>query len=115
MNNRNKITTNSRNVLTIASSLLVLLTILVSGCGKDEKKAPPAMPVTVAEVKSETVPIYLDYVGTTQSIQTVDINARVEGFLIKRGFKDGADVENGQLLFIIDPRPFEASLQAAQA
>lgn len=115
MNNRNKITTNSRNVLTIASSLLVLLTILVSGCGKDEKKAPPAMPVTVAEVKSETVPIYLDYVGTTQSIQTVDINARVEGFLIKRGFKDGADVENGQLLFIIDPRPFEASLQSAQA
>ena len=115
MNNRNKITTNSRNVLTIASSLLVLLTLLVSGCGKDEKKAPPAMPVTVADVKSETVPIYLDYVGTTQSIQTVDINARVEGFLIKRGFEDGADVEQGQLLFIIDPRPFEADLQAAQA
>ena len=73
------------------------------------------MPVTVAPVESETVPIYLDYVGTTDSIQTVDINARVEGFLIKRAFEDGADVKEGQLLFVIDPRPFEADLAAAQA
>ena len=98
-----------------AASVLALLVITVTGCGKDEKQAPPALPVTVAEVTTETVPIYLEYVGSTQSIQTVDINARVEGFLVKRAFKDGADVEDGALLFVIDPRPFEADLQSAQA
>jgi len=97
-------------------SFSLALFISVWGCGKDEKKAaPPPMPVTVAPVESKTVPIYLDYVGTTDSIQTVDINARVEGFLIKRAFTDGADVKEGQLLFVIDPRPFEADLAQAQA
>lgn len=105
----------SDNVLPL-SSLLVLLLVIAAGCGKDDKtKTPPAMPVTVAEVKSETVPVYLDYVGFTASIQSVDINARVEGFLIERAFKDGADVKQGDLLFVIDPRPFEAALDAARA
>lgn len=96
-------------------SFSLALFVSAAGCGKEEKKAPPPMPVTVAPVESETVPIYLDYVGTTDSIQTVDINARVEGFLIKRAFTDGADVKEGQLLFVIDPRPFEADLAQAQA
>jgi len=61
------------------------------------------------------VPIYLDYVGILQSIESVDINARVEGFLVERAFKDGADLQEGDLLFIIDPRPFQADLEAAKA
>ena len=96
-------------------SISLALFVMAAGCGKEEKKSSPPMPVTVAPVESETVPIYLDYVGTTDSIQMVDINARVEGFLIKRAFEDGADVKEGQLLFVIDPRPFEADLAAAQA
>jgi RND family efflux transporter MFP subunit len=111
---RTRLKNSCRNILKAAPYFAVLLFFL-AGCGKDEKKAPPAMPVTVAQVKSETVPLYLEYVGTTQSIQTVDINARVEGFLVKRAFKDGADLEEGDLLFVIDTRPFEASLQQAQA
>lgn len=103
-----------RHILQTAS-VLALVLLAVTGCGKEEKKAPPAVPVTVAEVKSETVPIYLEYVGTTQSIQTVDINARVEGFLVNRAFKDGADLLEGDLLFVIDTRPFEADLKAAEA
>lgn len=100
----------------VLSSVLFFIMIVSLGCGKDDKnKTPPAVPVTVAEVKSETVPVYLDYVGVTDSIQSVDINARVEGFLIKRAFKDGADVKQGDLLFVIDTRPFEAALEAAQA
>ena len=99
----------------LLASVLALVIFSAAGCGKDETKAPPPMPVTVAEVKSETVPIYLEYVGTTQSIQTVDINARVEGFLVKRAFKDGADLLEGDLLFVIDTRPFEADLKAARA
>lgn len=115
MNRPIEIRSRSENALTL-SSLLVLLLIIAAGCGKDDKnKTPPAVPVTVVEVKSETVPLYLDYVGFTESIQYVDINARVEGFLIERAFKDGADVKQGDLLFVIDPRPFEAALDAARA
>lgn len=100
----------------LLSSALLFVLFAALGCGKDDKtKTTPAVPVTVAVVKSETVPVYLDYVGFMDSIQKVDINARVEGFLIKRAFKDGADVKQGDLLFVIDPRPFEAALEAAEA
>lgn len=112
MNNRIRIRRPSGSCL--SPTLVFLLFILFSpGCGKGDKdKTPPAVPVTVAEVKSETVPLYLDYVGFTASIQSVDINARVEGFLVERAFKDGADVNAGDLLFVIDPRPSDRSRNA---
>lgn len=97
-------------------AVIAIFTINLTSCGKSDKdKAAPEMTVTVDQAKSETVPLYLDYVGTLQSIESVDINARVEGFLVERAFKDGADVKEGDLLFVIDPRPFEASLIAAKA
>jgi membrane fusion protein (multidrug efflux system) len=100
----------------LAIAVIVLLTVGLMSCRKSDKdKSTTEMTVTVAEVKSETVPIYLNYVGTLQSIEKVDINARVEGFLVERAFKDGADVKQGDLLFVIDPRPFEAALKAAEA
>ena len=100
----------------LALTVIAIFTVNLTGCGKGDKdKATPAMTVTIAEVKSETVPLYLDYVGTLQSIESVDINARVEGFLVERAFKDGADVKKGDLLFVIDPRPFEAALVATEA
>jgi len=103
-----------RNVLILA--LIAVFTFNLISCGKSDKDAKtPEMTVTVAEAKSETVPIYLDYVGVLQSIESVDINARVEGFLVERAFKDGADVKQGDLLFVIDPRPFKAALEAAKA
>ncbi len=112
-----KINTNiSSKSFLLAIVVIVLLTVSLMSCGKSDKdKSTTEMTVTVAEVKSETVPIYLDYVGTLQSIEKVDINARVEGFLVERAFKDGADVKAGGLLFVIDPRPFEAALIAAEA
>ncbi len=112
-----KINTNiSSKSFLLAIVVIVLLTVSLMSCGKSDKdKSTTEMTVTVAEVKSETVPIYLDYVGTLQSIEKVDINARVEGFLVERAFKDGADVIAGDLLFVIDTRPFEAALEAAEA
>ena len=96
--------------------LTSIFLIGVTSCGKSDKdKSKPEPLVTVAQAKSETVPIYLDYVGSLQSIESVDINARVEGFLVERAFEDGADVKTGDLLFVIDPRPFEAALVAAKA
>jgi RND family efflux transporter MFP subunit len=70
--------------------------------------------VTVAKVKKETVPVYIDFVGNTVSKKTVDIRARVEGFLAKRNFVEGDDVKKGDLLYVIDKRPFEASLAQAK-
>ena len=83
---------------------------------KGKKDAPPTAPlVTVAKVTQETIPIYLNYVGNTQSVRSVDISARVEGFLIERTFEDGADVKEGDLLFVIDPRGYQAQLDNAIA
>ncbi len=103
--------------LTLFLVLGLLVTLIVPvGCGKGDKEQKMPTPlVTVAEVKKETVPIYLEYVGLAQSIESVTINARVEGFLIERAFVDGSDVSAGDLLFVIDPRPFEASLLEARA
>jgi membrane fusion protein (multidrug efflux system) len=69
----------------------------------------------VAEIIQKTVPIYSEYVGQTRADDTVDLRARVEGVLQKVFFKEGSPVTKGQLLFVIDKRPFEASLQSAKA
>src|SRR5437868_9112566 len=76
---------------------------------------PPARPVLVVKVISKDVPIYLDEIGTCAAYETVQVQAQVSGQIIARHFQDGADVKKGDLLFTIDPRPFQAALQQAQA
>lgn len=68
------------------------------------------MEVAVTKVVAQTVPSYFDYVGTTQAIRSVVIRARVEGFLIKRHYVEGIDVEKDALLYIIEPEPYEKTL-----
>jgi multidrug efflux pump subunit AcrA (membrane-fusion protein) len=96
-----------------------LMVIGLLGCGRQqatqEMAAPPPPGVTVAAVTQQTIPIYLDYIGSTAAVRSVDIRARVEGFLQKRAFTEGADVKEGDLLFGIDPSPFQAALEQAQA
>ena len=99
--------------------LLLILTFFVIssavGC-KDKSKTTVTTPsVNVVKAISKTIPVYYDFVGNTQSIQSVDITARVEGYLTERNFKDGQNVEKGKLLFVIDPRTYEASLDEAKA
>jgi RND family efflux transporter MFP subunit len=77
--------------------------------------APKAPAVTVVAVAQRAVPVYGQYVGQTEAIRTVEIRARVEGFLERQVVPDGADVKAGDILFVIDPRPFEAALRQAQA
>jgi RND family efflux transporter MFP subunit len=74
---------------------------------------PPA--VTVVAVAQRSVPVYGQYVGQTDAVKTVEVRARVEGFLERQVVPDGADVKAGDLLFTIDPRPFEAALRQAEA
>src|SRR5438093_12491421 len=76
---------------------------------------PPARPVTVAKVVTKDVPIYLDEIGTCAAYETVLVQAKVSGVIITRNFQDGSDVKKGDLLFTIDPRPFQAALDQAKA
>jgi len=71
--------------------------------------------VTTAKVITQDVPLYLDEIGNTAAYETVQVQAQVSGQIISREFKDGADVKKGDLLFLIDPKPYEAALASAQA
>ncbi len=85
------------------------------GCG--EKKAPPPPPppdVKVATVLQKDVPIFLEAIGQTRGSTEIEVRARVEGFLQSIDFKEGYPVRKGQLLYTIDPRPFEAALATAK-
>jgi len=97
--------------------LLVLAAamLLVAGCGKDEKKeaARPPTEVTALTVTPRDVPIASVFVAQTQSSQAVNIAARVSGFLDKRVYTEGAVVKAGQVLFRMDPKPFQAQVDNA--
>jgi multidrug efflux system membrane fusion protein len=76
---------------------------------------PPVRPVLVAKVITKDVPIYLDEIGTCAAYETVQVQAQVGGKIMERHFQDGADVKKGDLLFTIDPAPFQAALDQAKA
>ncbi|HUE50208.1 MAG TPA: biotin/lipoyl-binding protein, partial [Candidatus Dormibacteraeota bacterium] len=80
--------------------------------GIETKKAtqPPVRTVLVAQVTSKDVPLYLDEIGTCAAYETVQVQAQVSGKILSRHFQDGADVKVGDLLFIIDPRPYQAAV-----
>jgi len=78
-------------------------------------KGPPPVPVTVAPVAKETVAVRLAAIGNVDAYSTVALKARVDGQIIAVNFKEGAPVAKGDVLFRIDPRPFEAALRQAEA
>ena len=80
------------------------------------KAAQPApRPASVAKVTVKDVPLYLDEIGTCAAYETVQVPAQVNGVIIGRHFRDGSEVKKGDLLFTIDPRPFQAVLDQAKA
>ncbi|HKP93765.1 MAG TPA: efflux RND transporter periplasmic adaptor subunit [Chthoniobacterales bacterium] len=97
--------------------ILVVLLLTLRGLSNKPKGAngPSPKPVTTAKVITQDVPLYLDEIGTTAAFETVQIQAQVSGQIVSREFKDGADVKKGDLLFLIDPKPYEAALASAQA
>src|ERR1041384_7029556 len=76
---------------------------------------PPPRPATVAKVVTKDVPLYLDEIGTCAAYETVQVQAQVYGVISARHFQDGSEVKKGDLLFTIDPRPFQAALDQAKA
>ena len=103
----------------LESWIAVLLVVMgFTGCSSAEEQEgaePPPVPVVITEVKQETVPIIAEYVARTEADSTVEIRARVEGVLAGIFFDDGTRVKKGQLLFQIEPAPYEAALRDAEA
>ena len=96
--------------------------VVLLGCGNEsgnqpgqQKQQTKAAAVQVSEPIKRSVTEYEEFTGMTQAVQTIEIRARVSGYLDKANFKDGAEVQKGDLLFEIDPRPYQAELAQAEA
>src|SRR6516165_4525070 len=100
------------NILTKALPLIaaVLLTIASSCSRKAEQAAPPPPEVLVTTVTPRDVPVVHEGVATLEGFITANINAQVQGYIISRDYKEGSVVKKGDMLFQIDPRPFQATL-----
>ena len=102
-------------ILFAVLAVLVLLRTFQRGVSTLKPAQPPVRPVAVAKVVTKDVPVYLDEIGTCAAYETVLVQAQVSGQILTRDFQDGADVKKGDLLFTIDPRPFQATLDQAKA
>ena len=112
MNNTKKRTLAIGGVLCLIVIGLIVRAVLPS---KHALGAPNASPdVQVAEVEQKDVPIYGEWIGTLDGFTNADVRAQVTGYLLRQGYQEGAFVKKGQLLFQIDPRPFQAALDQAE-
>ena len=97
--------------------LVLVILLALAGC----RPKPASNAESQAPVVSVSLPIrrditdYIDYTGRTEAVNAVDIRARVTGYLVKMPFKEGDELEKGNLLFEIDPRPYQAQLDQAEA
>ncbi len=101
-------------LLFVLLAAFVLFRIFQHRATEAEAAQPPVRSVLVAKVITKDVPLYLDEIGTCAAYETVQVQAQVSGQIIARNFQDGADVKQGDLLFTIDPRPYQAALEQAQ-
>ena len=99
----------STRILSAVSILFVAF-----GCSKDAPPPPPPVPVTVATAERRPVPFELAATGTVEPMQTVAILPQVSGLIMRIAFREGENVQKGQLLFQLDPRPFQAALAQAE-
>lgn len=106
-----------RVVAAAALGAAVLVVIVVAVLARTRKPAPtPPAPlqVDVVQVQQQDVPIYSEWIGTTDGMVNADIRAQVSGYLLRKDYTEGAMVKQGQLLFEIDPRPLQAVLNQAK-
>ena len=96
--------------------LIAGVLVTTAGCSSQSVGATAAAPpdVEVVEVQQKDVPIYNEWIGTLDGLVNADIKAEVSGYLLEQAYKEGTFVKKGELLFQIDPRPFQAALDQAR-
>jgi membrane fusion protein (multidrug efflux system) len=93
----------------------LVLSAVLGGCSTPPPVAPPPPEVRVAAVVQRDVPIHSEWIGTTQGNINAQIRARIKGYLLTRGYTEGTQVKEGDMLFTIDRRPYETALAQARA
>jgi membrane fusion protein, multidrug efflux system len=101
------------SVIIIAVVVIVGALIQTGRSSKTAQAAPQPLEVEVARVEQRDVPIYSEWIGTTEGMVNAEIKAQVTGYLLRQDYKEGAFVKKGELLFEIDPRPLQAALDQA--
>jgi membrane fusion protein (multidrug efflux system) len=106
----------SARSIAIRTSLLAIATTaaLLAGCSNHGGGQAGPPDVAVAQVEQKDIPIYGEWIGTLDGFTNADVRAQVTGYLLQQGYQEGAFVQKGQLLFQIDPRPFQAVLDQAE-
>jgi membrane fusion protein, multidrug efflux system len=108
---------------------LILVSILLAGCSsspnpqaaskgggkKGQQRGPMAISVSVAKAETRDVPVYLQGLGSVEAFNTVVVKSRIDGQLVEIHFTEGQEVNKGDLLAVIDPRPYEVALHQAEA
>ncbi len=100
----------------LGSTAVLLLSLMAAACGRGNVHAapPPTPQVRVAPVIQQDVPVYSDWVATLDGYVNAEIRPQVSGYITKQNYKEGSLVRRGQVLFEIDPRPFQAALDRAK-
>lgn len=98
----------------IAACVVLGIFILVNKENKPVQAAPRPLEVEVVRVEQKDVPVYSEWIGTTDGLNNAEIKAQVSGYLLSKNYTEGSFVRKGQLLFEIDPRPLQASLDQAR-
>src|SRR3954471_13644554 len=101
-----------------AACAAVICALALSACGKKsapQQQAQPPVEVGVVAMHPETLPLTRDLVGRLSAFRSSDVRARVPGVLVKRVYREGSDVKEGDLMFEIDPAPLKAALNASEA
>ena len=108
--------TNGLGRVAVWTLALAFASIVLTGCkGNAQPQTPAPAEVSVIEVKPRPVTVYNEYVAQTQAPDTIEIRSQVTGLLERQAFADGARVKKGDVLYVIDQRPFEAQLAQAKA
>jgi multidrug efflux system membrane fusion protein len=101
-------------------SILLLMALTLTACGRSNVQAAgpagaPAPLVSVVQASAQDVPRYLDEIGKNAAYESVNVTPQASGRIVERHFQDGENLRKGQLLFVIDPRPYKAQLDSAEA
>src|SRR5262249_46543794 len=116
MSTRLKILSRPKLLIPIAIATALLIVVVVIIASRSDRAVGAAtrpLDVEVVQVNQEDVPVYSEWIGTTEGLVNADIKAQVTGYLLRQDYKEGSFVKKGQLLFEIDPRPFQAALDQA--